>query len=84
MPRFGENIDDEVNDNDGDDRYSLHENIHTDSCDLAFSWKRKVRLKRAVDALCSPRDELGLRLSKETSLPSLTDLVSGVQERGEY
>ena len=46
------------------------------SCDLAFQWKRKVRLKRAVDALCSPRDELGLRLSKETSLPSLTDLVA--------
>eukprot|EP00111_Clytia_hemisphaerica_P003096 TCONS_00008787-protein len=52
------------------------EDVQQQSCDLAFQWKRKVRLKRAVDAICSPRDELGLRLSKETSLPSLTDLVS--------
>lgn len=45
------------------------------SVGLAFQWKRKVRLKRAVDAVCSPRDENGLRISKEMSLPSLTELV---------
>ena len=61
---------------DGNHGDSDTEDVQQQSCDLAFQWKRKVRLKRAVDAICSPRDELGLRLSKETSLPSLTDLVS--------
>ena len=86
MPRFMEN---DLNNN-YDDKLSVDSTLQMggawagddikESCDLAFSWKRKVRLKRAVDALCSPRDELGLRLTKETSLPSLADLVGG----GEY
>lgn len=44
--------------------------------ELAFQWKRKIRMKRAMNALAAPRGDLGLRLSKETTpLPSLTDLV---------
>ena len=87
MPSFGKNDSNNNCDIDGVE-YTLHNDVR-ESCDLAFSWKRKVRLKRAVDALCSPRDELGLRLSRETSLPSLTDLVcsgnqGGGEEEGEY
>lgn len=44
------------------------------SAALAIKWKKKLDLRRSLESLTAPTNELGLKIIKDNSILSITDL----------